>query len=153
MQYDFRQLHHDVQFRVPDRVPRHGREGLERWGLLEDAKRLINQGTAFFVEGYMHEVRAAARAAERVKPRRREAHPMPAIKGYRPLDAPRDGPVRALAPLPLARLVLPERYLAVSREWGLNYTLEDFRDPNQGAGPGCDRAARPLRPTVRPLPS
>ena len=30
----------------------------------------------------------------------------------------------------------PEDYFALSRQWGLPYCLDDFRDPNQGGGIG-----------------
>lgn len=105
---------------------------------LNDAKKRINQGTSLFVEGYVHEF---ARRYERhncaIAETWREAHPMPEDRNGYALWTLLGTDRCERSPYFLWHDSCgPQDYLAVSREWGLPYTLDDFNDPNQGAGPG-----------------
>lgn len=105
---------------------------------MADAKRVINRGQSVFVEGYIHEF---ARRHERQNCETaevwREAHPMPDDRnGYALWTLLGTDRCERSPHFLWHDSCGPEHYLAVSREWGLQYTLEDFADPNQGGGLG-----------------
>jgi hypothetical protein len=105
---------------------------------LEDAKKRINEGKSVFVEGYVHEFarRYEAQNCEAAESWR-EAHPMSDDRnGYALWTLLGTDRCERSPNFLWHDSCGPEDYLAVSRDWGLPYTLEDFIDPNQGAGTG-----------------
>jgi hypothetical protein len=105
-------------------------------GFIEDAQVQIHRGQSVFVEAYVHEFarryeRQNCEAAEAW----REAHPMSDDRnGYALWTLLGTDRCERSPHFLWHDSCAPEHYLAVAREWGLPYTLEDFADPNQGAG-------------------
>jgi hypothetical protein len=103
---------------------------------LADALQHIKGQREVFVEAYIHEF---ARRFERrnceTAERWRAEHPMRSGRhGYAlwtlmGTDRAESSPYHLWH-----NNCTPEDYLDVSREWDLNYTLDDFADPNQGEG-------------------
>jgi hypothetical protein len=107
-------------------------------GFLEDARGHIERGEGVFVEGYVHGyARRLEKANHEAAERWRLAHPAPAERNGYALWALMGIDRCARSPYFLWHDGSgPKDYLEVARSWNLPYTLEDFVDPNQGAGPG-----------------
>ncbi len=107
---------------------------------LSDALHQLARGEGVFVEGYVHEY---ARTFERkncaVAEHWRAAHPMSDQRNGYALWTLMGTDRGERSPFYLWHDgSAPQDYLALAREWGLSYQLDDFLDPNQGAGTGAD---------------
>jgi hypothetical protein len=107
-------------------------------GFVEDVRQHIHQGKSVFVEGYVHGfARRLERESSAATRPWREAHPLPDDRAGYALWTLLDTDRRQRSPFFLWHdSAKPSDYLEAARSWNLPYTLEDFVDPNQGAGPG-----------------